>query len=467
MAGLLDQGGLLGNQDALLALAAGLLSGKKGQTGSTIGESLMGALRAGTLAEENRRRNAMLDQQLAQGKITLEQAQQAQNDDRVMRQILSGNAPQQVPPGFQGPPAPPQPPGGMQAPPSAPTDGMQAPPIMPGPKNAQMVMPQGQPTRKQIAESYIAKAQQLEMSGGSPSSAAALRKAAMDMMPQLKDTKTQVDPRTGQRVTVNFYNDGTTEVVPFAPDQEKAHFADTGGAVLPLDPFTGLPRGQAIGKTISPDSALSAQTTMRGQNMTDSRDRARLAFDTGLNASQYGFQNPQIPGVNTSGMAPAQAAQVAVDVGKKRGEAVQQAQIDLPNVAAQTQNTIGLVDKLLKHPGFETSVGMKGPTGAAAALGYPIPGTEAADWKAMRDQLVGQQFMQAYNTLKGGGQITEVEGKKATDAISRMTTAQSEKAFREAADEFKTVMNNGLTRLRMRASGTIGTPGQWSIRPLQ
>ena len=72
--------------------------------------------------------------------------------------------------------------------------------------------------------------------------------------------------------------------------------------------------------------------------------------------------------------------------------------------------------------------------------------------------------MQAYQGLKGGGQITEVEGKKATDAISRMNTAASEPEFRKAVEDFQTVIKQGLYRAKAKAGGKQSSmsAGGWS-----
>jgi hypothetical protein len=71
---------------------------------------------------------------------------------------------------------------------------------------------------------------------------------------ELKDTRTLM--QNGQRVTVNFYKDGSHEIVPYAPDAEKAHFASTGGRVgVPLDPYTGKPLGEGMPMGMSPDDA--------------------------------------------------------------------------------------------------------------------------------------------------------------------------------------------------------------------
>ena len=50
-----------------------------------------------------------------------------------------------------------------------------------------------------------------------------------------------------------------------------------------------------------------------------------------------------------------------------------------------------------------------------------VPGTERAGARSYLDQIGGQAFLQAFESLKGGGQITEIEGTKATTALTRLT----------------------------------------------
>ena len=63
------------------------------------------------------------------------------------------------------------------------------------------------------------------------------------------------------------------------------------------------------------------------------------------------------------------------------------------------------------------------------------------------DQLGGAAFLQAFESLKGGGQITEVEGKKATDAMARLNRAQSDGEFELALRELREIMTAGYKRL--------------------
>ena len=129
-------------------------------------------------------------------------------------------------------------------------------------------------------------------------------------------------------------------------------------------------------------------------------------------------------------------------------------QFDAPKVIAQGEDTIKLVDDLLASPGFKQAVGKSRLLGIQM-----IPGTDAKDFDIRLEQLKGKQFLQAFESLKGGGQITEIEGKKATDAMSRMNAAGSESEFIKASREFQEVIRTGVERARRAASGG-GQPQQ-------
>jgi hypothetical protein len=122
------------------------------------------------------------------------------------------------------------------------------------------------------------------------------------------------------------------------------------------------------------------------------------------------------------------------------------AAMDAPNAIAQGDEAIKLVDDLLKAPGMKQAVG------ASRLLGIQkVPGTAAKDFDIRLDQLKGKQFLQAFESLKGGGAITEMEGKKATDAIARMDAAGSEEEFVKAAREFQAVIRRGVEVAKTRA----------------
>lgn len=149
--------------------------------------------------------------------------------------------------------------------------------------------------------------------------------------------------------------------------------------------------------------------------------------------------------------------------GTEYGKSRAQANIALPGTIASAEEAIRKVDAMVgsapvkdskgntiqagtkPHAGFEQSVGLGIP-----GLKY-IPGTSAADFNARLNEVQGGAFLQAFNSLKGGGSITEKEGEKATQAITRMSTSQSEKEFNTAAREFQDVLRVGIAKAKLKA----------------
>lgn len=67
---------------------------------------------------------------------------------------------------------------------------------------------------------------------------------------------------------------------------------------------------------------------------------------------------------------------------------------------------------------------------------------------AKMDQLRGAAFLQAFQNLKGGGQITEKEGEKAEAAIARLQRTQDVNAYKQALKEFAEVITAGVERAK-------------------
>jgi hypothetical protein len=76
--------------------------------------------------------------------------------------------------------------------------------------------------------------------------------------------------------------------------------------------------------------------------------------------------------------------------------------------------------------------------------------------QAKIDQLKGGSFLSARQMLKGGGPITDFEGKKADAAVARMEQAQDVKDFNDALDDFNDAVQSGVQKLQMQAQGNFG-----------
>jgi len=102
------------------------------------------------------------------------------------------------------------------------------------------------------------------------------------------------------------------------------------------------------------------------------------------------------------------------------------------------------------HPGFGAAVGFS-PSKFISK--EPIQGTARADFESLFKQVQGGAFLDAYNTLRGSGSITQPEGEKATAAKNAMNMATSEKAFIRAANDYRDALTRGLKLMEQQASG--------------
>lgn len=136
--------------------------------------------------------------------------------------------------------------------------------------------------------------------------------------------------------------------------------------------------------------------------------------------------------------------------GKAQGKAQGEALADLPRVEQQATEMLGVIQGLREHPG------LKGVVGVPSLLSLSnVPGSPEAGFKAQLAQVQGKVFLEAYQSLKGGGQITEVEGKKAEQATARLSEAQSEKEFLSALDDLEAVVRKGLERSKQQAGKAV------------
>jgi hypothetical protein len=144
------------------------------------------------------------------------------------------------------------------------------------------------------------------------------------------------------------------------------------------------------------------------------------------------------------------------------------AEAALPGALATAEQTLGLIDEMIGDakiennkivipkggrrpaPGFEDYVGLGMP-----GLRF-LEGSDAASYERRQLQIEGKTFLEAFESLKGGGAITEVEGAKATQAISRMNKAQSEVEYVKAARELQEVVRKGVERARKKAGVAPG-----------
>lgn len=134
--------------------------------------------------------------------------------------------------------------------------------------------------------------------------------------------------------------------------------------------------------------------------------------------------------------------------GTERGQTAAQNEAAAPAELAVADQIISNIDKIANNPNLGAATGL---TGVVDPRSY-IPGTALYDLKNKNDQLTSETFMQARQMLKGGGAITDFEGKKAEAAVARLNMAQSDEEYRAALQDFRDAVVAGRDKIVARQS---------------
>ena len=137
---------------------------------------------------------------------------------------------------------------------------------------------------------------------------------------------------------------------------------------------------------------------------------------------------------------------------KAAGKATGEARAALPQVETAANQMLATIDSLATDPYLGNMLG-------SVDSRTPNLTSDAARVQSKMDQIGGQSFLQAFNMLKGAGQITEIEGQKATQAMARLNTAQNDTDYKAALNELRAVVNSAIQNARIKA-GQGAAPAQ-------
>lgn len=232
-------------------------------------------------------------------------------------------------------------------------------------------------------------------------------------------------------------------------------------AISLLNTFMGLPRQQGGGVASGlPQSAGPAplRVATKGQE----------AFDA------------ELARINAQLGAADQVTQMEVNrEGAKRTAVLEADRINdirskLPKLEINVANARATADQLMNHPGLKNITGRLGGMipdpdafpGVYQAFKSTVAGTETGNALALYEQMKGKVFDVAFETLRGGGQITVVEGTKAEQAAARMSRAQTTEEFKTGLKDFIDAYEAGLQKLRAASqSGYYNQPPAAPVAP--
>lgn len=276
-----------------------------------------------------------------------------------------------------------------------------------------------------------------------------------------------VDPRTPGAIVID--GSGQQQGRSYTPTEANA-MSDGSGWQAPTDPaainankivqsflnagFTPQQAGEMADMYLAKERPNGGTVTVDSANPFVSMTPAEIArLEAQAKADVALGMEPAIEGAKAKAKADVELATAPSIEGAKAGakigaEADAKRKAEAPMAMQKSLQLFQLINKAINHPG------RKAATGASAVLPWDYAaGTDAKDFLTVQNQLEGKAFLEAFESLKGGGQITEIEGTKATQAMARLERAQSEEEYVAALNELKTIAALAYKRAKDAMNG--------------
>jgi hypothetical protein len=222
---------------------------------------------------------------------------------------------------------------------------------------------------------------------------------------------------------------------------------DAAGAIMqqPKDDRTSLMKNYEfyIGKGMSPEEAMQAV-----------KSGTSISVNTGAETSKFGKApegtvwaldaegNHAMETDPTTGLQRPKTVPLEGTAAQDRAIKAQGLGIKNQAAADRAADSLSLIDDIINDPWLDQITGM--------VQGRLPPLTQGGTNLNIKiEQLKGQAFLQAFESLKGGGQITEREGLAATNAMGRLQREQDGVEYRKALNELRNIVD----RARRRALG--------------
>lgn len=264
------------------------------------------------------------------------------------------------------------------------------------------------------------------------------------------------------------------ETAPMTPEEQGvARFASPGLAAAmpqqaPMVPTAGPVQVADAGPTVSPEilqrMLANPQTRDMAQKYIMQRAKPASAADKPSNIQEWEyfqslppeaqqkyiamkrgekfldagtqFVNPRTGEVVTKDLAGAERDK---EVGTAQGKQIAAAPGDL----ATADEALALIDSLGADPNREWGTGM-------SSMLNVVPGTPGKSYQLKVNQARSGAFLTAIQQLRGMGALSNAEGQTATDAVTRLTTADTEEGFLQALADYEKVVRAGRDRARGR-----------------
>ena len=232
---------------------------------------------------------------------------------------------------------------------------------------------------------------------------------------------------------------------PVVPPAGPVQVADAGPTVSPeilqqmlANPQTRDMAQKYIMQRAKPASAADKPSNIQEweyfQSLHPEAQQKYIAMKRGEKFLDAGtqFVNPRTGEVVTKDLAGAERDK---EVGTAQGKQIAAAPGDL----ATADEALALIDSLRADPNREWGTGM-------SSMLNVVPGTPGKSYQLKVNQARSGAFLTAIQQLRGMGALSNAEGQTATDAVTRLTTADTEEGFLQALADYEKVVRAGRDR---------------------
>lgn len=216
--------------------------------------------------------------------------------------------------------------------------------------------------------------------------------------------------------------------------------------------------GQAVGQI----AGAKAGYEQNAQNASDAAYKPGIARDIAQQQANVEFATkPQIEGAT---QAEKDREKLLSDKAAAYEDFIQN---KLPSAKTKTDQALATIKGMRNTEGTGLADDIQAVVGARNILRGAIPGTQdpenpglpriiagtpAASGVAKIKQAQGQIFLEAYESLRGAGALTNIEGQKGEQAKARLSAAQNEQDFMAALADLENILSSSSTRLGQKES---------------
>ena len=217
---------------------------------------------------------------------------------------------------------------------------------------------------------------------------------------------------------------------------------------MAADIKAGASASQILGiyaqKSASEMALQSTKDIGRGLTVNTYKNGAIKYFNNGVEITDPAAIQTAIAAEKAFDNEQAGAKEKAKAEGKGEGTQIVDQRAAIQGVSNMFNSSKALIAKLYNHSGMAAATGT---VNGARGLGTFGADNAAKEFITLHNQLAGKIFLAAFAGLKGGGQITEIEGQKATEALSNVNRQLDPPAYRDALEQYLLDLQSQVLRL--------------------